>query len=148
MLRYTLTGAAIVLLAVAVLTLGDCEAKHDYNVYRPEWSPFSGKDTLSWYAKPGDWISNRYPALWLITDWPFKVGSSYPQCAYNKLPLGTVVRITAPNGAMVAAVVSDRIGTPEGATRLDATYALIVALGLDPKHGTWPITIDTLRRKP
>ena len=100
----------------------------------------------SWYARPGDRWSRRYPAAWYL-GWPFRVGEFVSGVAFNGLPLFSLVRITAENGRQMVGVVVDRIGreNPEDVRRrIDLTYAGFAMLA-SPRTGVVAVRVEEIR---
>ena len=105
--------------------------------------------TASWYAKPGDSMSRRYPsAFW--RGWALTVGQFWPGCAFNDLPLFTVVRVTnEANGSSIVAMVVDRIGRenpPSIRKRIDLTWTAFSRLA-DPRTGLLKVKVELMEEK-
>jgi len=142
-----LTYLAVAVLFVAAMywALRSPSVGHDERatVTEPRWAEFDST-TATWYAKPGDWWSRRFPAEW-FHGWPFRVGEYHRQCAYDRLPLGSVVRVTVlATGAAAAFRVTDRVSWDLTSDRIDLTWTGFRDLGLDPAQGVAAVRVDTI----
>ena len=73
--------------------------------------------TASWYGKPGDRWSKRFPAAW-YQGWPYRVGEYAMQCAYNGAELGETLRVTVWPAGDTTALVRTWDTTPIPKTEL------------------------------
>ena len=105
--------------------------------------------TASWYAKPGDSMSRRYPAAYW-RGWRLTVGEFWPGVAFNALPLYSVVRVTnVANGKSIVALVVDRIGFENPLSirkRIDLTWTAFWCLA-DPKTGLLKVKVEEMGGK-
>lgn len=103
------------------------------------WTPCdSGR--ASWYGT-GHWAKRFPSAVYLGVAVP--MGKGIAQCAHNKLPLLTPVRIVNMiTGISVVAIVTDRGKFGPGVV-VDLNYPLFATLA-NPILGWCPVRIDTL----
>jgi len=137
---------SLAFLACCFVLLRHCPSvDHDEaaTVTEPEWVEFA-TCTATWYAKPGDDWSRRYPAEW-FHGWPYRVGEYCRGVAYDRLPLGSVVRVTVlATGASLPFRVTDRVTADLTSDRIDLTYTGFSALGLSPAQGVAAVAVDTI----
>lgn len=133
--------AAVVAAGIVAMTLAHRAVPADRRVDVPQ--SWQRDADASWYGKPGDRWSRRYPAAW-YRGWPHTVGAFPWQCAANAYDLFTVLRLTAENGRFIYVIVTDRIGRenpPHVRARIDLTWRAFCELA-DPRQGLVAVSVE------